>query len=90
MHTKTIAASGHDWGEPTYVWNDDYSQCTAIRICNNDVSHVETETVSSVTETTDATCTEDGVITYTANFTNEAFTGQVHTKTIAASGHDWG
>ena len=90
VHTETIAALGHDWGEPTYVWNDDYSQCTATRVCNHDASHVETETVSSVAETTDATCTENGVITYTANFTNEAFTGQVHNETIAALGHDWG
>ena len=81
-HTETVAALGHDWGEPTYSWNADYSQCTATRVCNRDASHVEEETVNSVAETTPATDTEDGYITYTATFTNEAFVTQVYVKTL--------
>ncbi len=84
VHTETVAALGHDWGEPTYAWNADYSQCTATRVCISDASHVETETVSSVAETTPASGTEDGYVTYTATFTNEAFETQVYTQTITA------
>ena len=83
VHTETVNALGHDWGEPTYAWNADYSQCTATRVCNHDATHIETETVSSVAETTPASGTEDGYITYTATFTNEVFETQVYIKTIA-------
>ena len=88
--TETVEAVGHDWGEPTYTWSNDNSQCTATRVCNRDASHVERETVSSVEETTSATCDAAGAITYTATFANEAFAQQTTTVEIPALGHDWG
>ena len=69
-----VPATGHNWGAPTYEWAADNSTVTATRVCVNDESHVETETVQT-------TQTEDGgVITYTATFENEAF--ETQTKTI--------
>lgn len=88
-----IAALGHDWGTAGYEWNADHTQLTATRVCANDESHVETETVSAASEViTPATCTEMGRTTYTsAAFENPAFTVQTVTLTdIAALGHDWG
>ena len=88
-----IPALGHDWGTAGYEWNADHTQLTATRVCANDESHVETETVSAASEvTTPATCTEMGRTTYTsAAFENPAFTVQTVTLTdIAALGHDWG
>ena len=84
---------GHDWGEPVYVWNGDHTGLTATRVCANDESHVETETVSaSAAVTLPATCTEPGETTYTsAAFTNPAFEAQAVTLTdIDPRGHDWG
>lgn len=73
----TIEASGHDWGSPTYVWSSDYSQCTATRVCQNDSSHVESETVNSTYAViTTATEEEEGLGRYTATFTNSAFVTQ--------------
>ena len=78
-----IPQYGHDWGEPTYDWADDYSTCTATRTCANDESHVETETVdASFKETTPATYDATGEGTYTATFTNEAFEEQTATVTL--------
>ena len=61
-------ALGHAWGEPTYEWaeTDDGWTCTATRVCANDESHVETETVTAAV----------GATGYTASFTNPAFTTQ--------------
>ena len=87
-----LPALGHAWGEPSYVWADDYSEVTASCVCANDESHTLSETVkTTATVTKAATCTEPGETTYTAVFENELFTKQ--TKTVAnvpATGHDWG
>ena len=79
---KTVDPLGHDWDAPTYTWADDYSTATASRVCKNDKSHVESETVKTTSKVTkEATYEEEGEITYTAVFTNKAFLSQ--TKTVA-------
>lgn len=87
-----VDENAHDWGEPTYEWSDDNSTVTAKRVCGNDASHVEEETVNTTNaETTTATCETGSVTTYTAEFTNAAFAKQ--TKDVTnndALGHDWG
>ena len=86
----TIAATGHAWGEPTYTWSPDNSSVTAIRTCQNDDSHTETETATATYEvTTPATCTEAGVGTWTAVFTNSQFTEQTKDVELTALGHDY-
>ena len=81
----------HDWGEPTYNWSEDNSLVTAKRICNTDGSHVETETVATTSEVTEASCEEKGTTTYKATFTKEDFKEQTKTvENINAVGHDWG
>ncbi len=91
--TETIPATGHSWGAPTYAWTQEGTswKCTAKRICTNDASHVETE-VGRVTGevTAPATCTGMGTTTYTATFTNEAFTTQTKdVEDVPMLGHDW-
>ncbi|MBQ3376437.1 MAG: cell wall-binding repeat-containing protein [Erysipelotrichaceae bacterium] len=90
-NTVTLAGQGHDWNEPTYSWTDDYSSVTATRTCRHDVTHVETETVNTTSAVTkQPTCTEKGETTYTAVFTNSAFTKQTKTAAnIDAIGHKW-
>ena len=69
----------HNWGEATYEWSDDYSTCTATRACTRNATHIQTETVDSVSEEiTPATCTAEGEMKYTATFTNNVF-GQTDT-----------
>ena len=81
---------GHAWGEPAFTWANDNSSVTAIRICANDGSHVETETVNTTAETKAATCEAAGHTVYTANFSNTAFTTQTKTEAIDALGHAYG
>ena len=88
-----INALGHKYGEVTYTWNqtDNGYTCTASRVCENDSSHGETETVEASREDTKApTCEEEGEEVYTAVFTNEAFETQTQTVKTGALGHRFG
>ena len=90
--TKTIPATGHDWGEPAYEWAEDNGTATASRTCGNDPSHVDSETVKTTSEVTkEPTCEEPGETTWTAAFANKAFTGQTKTEAnIPSLGHEPG
>ena len=85
-----IAALGHEYGEPTWKWSDDHKTATATFKCERGD---DTQTVDATVtpETTAATCTEAGKITYTAT---AAFNGKDYTNTkekaIKAIGHKYG
>ena len=68
----------HDWGKPTYKWSKDNCRVTAQRVCRNDHSHRETETVSTDAKVTKAATTgAKGETTYTsASFKNPSFRKQ--------------
>ena len=85
-----VTTSGHAYGEATYTWNEEHTQCTATRTCANDETHVETETVEATVETVESTCGAAGNTTYTATFTNEAFAAQTHTETLEIKTHTFG
>ena len=84
VQTKDVAIPGnHNWGEPTYVWSENYSSCTATRVCEVDSTHVETETVNSTYKVeTEATTEQEGKGVYTATFTNEDFEEQTKDVTL--------
>ena len=78
-------ALNHSYGTSTYTWNG--NQCTAKRVCKNDITHVESETVTGTYEKdTDATCTTPEKGHYVATFSNNAFT----TQTTATNSVDKG
>ena len=87
----TIKALGHDWDEPAYTWAEDNSTVTAKRECKRKTgsSCIETESVETTSETTEATCTKNGKTTYSATFENGAFSVEPKEVTIKALGHDW-
>ena len=92
-YTEEIAAAGHKWDTVKYTWTQTSSgyTCTAARVCKNDSSHKETETVTaSYAVTTKPTCTAKGKGTYTATFKNTAFAKQTKSIDIAAAGHRFG
>ena len=90
--TVEIPATDHDWAEPTYEWSADHSTLTGKVVCENDSNHVHTETVNSTAVTENATCTEKGKVTYTAEFGENkyGFTTQTAVVENAVLGHDWG
>ena len=88
--TETLAALEHNYGEPSYDWNE--TSCTAERICARDSSHKETETVTAaVMVTQNKDCVSDELSTYKASFQNTAFAEQTKKDVVTANklGHDF-
>ena len=69
---------GHTYGDARFDWAEDYSACSATRVCGRDESHVWQVdcTVTHVSE--GASCTAPGSITYTAtaDFYGETYTDE--------------
>lgn len=87
-----LPAIGHDYQEPTYEWSDDFKSCTAKFVCKNDETHVKEVECTVVPETTDATCTTDGKVVYTATckFNGKDYTcPETKEATIKATGHTY-
>ena len=86
----TAECNSHD-SVVQYTWAEDNSTCTAsysaCTICGTVPSDPETVTTTSVDT---ATCTEDGKITFTAKFENEAFEPQTKEIESEAKGHVYG
>ena len=71
------AATGHTAGEATYVWSDDNTTCTATIACTECGEVIATETVNTTSVVTvEPTEEAPGTRTFTATFTNAAFTEQ--------------
>lgn len=80
----------HTYGNPTFTWNEDYSECIAIFKCtSNDDTQTKNCTVTK--STVDATCTKDGKTTYTAavEFNGNSYT-DTKEKTLTKLGHEFG
>ena len=92
--TITLSATGHDWGETEYIWAETTTgyNCTAKRVCKNDDTHVEAETVTADYSVKEApTCLEPGLGKAVATFAADwATAGSTKDVTLAALGHDFG
>lgn len=89
--SETPLEHQHDWNAPTYRWSENYSSCTAERVCQSNSEHKETETADSTyTLVNEPTCDSNGLGKYTAAFANSAFSTQTHDVVFDATGHDWG
>ena len=75
--TKSIPTNGkHIYGEPSYTWNEDNTECIATEICSL-CQYEDTESVKAQETTlTPATCSQEGKVHYTALFTNDNFVTQ--------------
>ena len=92
----TIPALGHKWAFVDFTWTETADGFTAVANykCENDETHTQTVNATVSSETTDATCTENGKTVFTATVTaDKSLDGTAHTDTkeemIPATGHDW-
>ena len=89
-HEVELAALGHKYGEPTWKWNDDHTEATAVFACERGDDTQEVK--ATITEkTTAATCEADGKTVYTAkvSFNGKDYT-ETYTETLKALGHKYG
>ncbi len=78
QRSVSVEGLGHAWETPTYSWSDDYSTCTASKMCSRDASHEITETAYSNAQMISApTLYETGYMRYEASFTDPSFETQV-------------
>lgn len=86
-HALLKAATGHDYGDPEFIFSNNHTEATAKFICENcQEEQIRNATVTS--KTTNPTCMQDGKTVYTASV---EFNGQKYTdteeETIPATGH---
>ena len=89
----TLPATGHDWGTAEYTWTptEDGYNCTAKRVCKNDSTHVETETVTAAYAViTEPTCLTAGLGRYQASFEADWAEDASKDVPLSALDHDWG
>lgn len=92
-----IKATGHDYEKPVFNWteNEDgsWTATEATRTCKNDKNHVQTATKVEVNaETSEATCTKGGKVTYIASATfegEEKLLTDSKNSTVVALGHEY-
>ena len=88
--TVTIEPKGHKYGEPAFEWAEDHTAATAKFVCSKceDVQTVEATVVEYRAE---PSCTEKGLLRYTAT---AEFEGTTYTDTVSfeleAKGHSYG
>lgn len=89
---NVVVPAGHKWSEVTYEWAEDNLSCTASRVCLNDSSHRESETVGATYSVSyPADCEGSGLGVYTTNeFTNPVFEVQTKEVLIAPINHNYG
>ncbi len=92
-HDIYMAPLGHQWGEPQYDWDDEYTRCTAHIECLRNASHNESvEAIVLPPVEKEPTCTKKG-----GKFVNAVFftsNPQIHSQqhyfeTIESTGHLW-
>jgi lactocepin len=78
--TLTVTGLGHDWGEPTWEWAEDYATATATFVCSRCGETVTLD--AEVTSETD----ELGNTTYTATVTGPDDKQYTDTQVVEATG----
>ena len=73
--TWSVPATGHNYSDVIYSWNEDYTVCVASRYCLNDESHVEEEVAEQYDRQVIYEPTEqaEGKMLVTAYFNNPDF-----------------
>lgn len=84
-----IPATGHDWGEAEWSWNEDGTAAAVRFTCKNDGEHIGEPAVDMSHRTTPAGCTRGGEVVYTAKaaFENVPYTDS-RTTVLDALGHE--
>lgn len=80
-----IDETKHAYGDPIYVWSDDFGKCTGKIVCAHNAAHEITEE-GFVVKPGDPRTKGKGQITYTARFykENSPFAEQTHTENYSA------
>lgn len=76
IRTKTLAKTDHNYGEPEWMWAEDFSTASAVFTCTVCGTSKSEEGVVTKTDTPGTSCGQSGEVTFTAQVT---FNGQTYT-----------
>ena len=97
--SEPAAPLGHDWAFIDFVWNGDdysgYTEAAAYYVCRHDENHTQTVAAKITEESTEPTCADMGMTSYTAVVAaadspdGEEHSAKADAKYIEPLGHDW-
>ena len=89
---ENIPALGHQYGEPEWKWSEDGESCQAEFTCSRCKNTQSVTAEMSEKVTSEATCTQKGTTTYTAEavFAGKTYTDTKELENIPALGHQYG
>jgi len=88
----TISALGHTYNvnNTKHTWSSDLKTCTAENICTRcGVNKIKLTVNTTLTRNKEATCTEQGNYTYSANFNNSNLLNATKSFSPTATGHNF-
>lgn len=90
--SEKIETHQHSFLEATYEWSNDLSLVKAKRICKDDHSHIEEETVNTTSSIIkEGNCLEEGIKRFVSDsFKNPAFKIQTKDISIGLGSHSFG
>lgn len=89
-YVKNGAEHSHSYKTPEYKWSDDHAQCTAMTTCVRCGAPLSETAIVSVKTVSEPTCTQNGVIQYSAVFSDPVFSPQTAASyTASLGGHTW-
>lgn len=86
-YSSSEKESEDDYYPPAYLWSEDNSTCTAVRVSKSDEAKKESETVNATYEIVKPASRSKGLGRYTAKFVNPAFKTQYKDVDIAPCFH---
>ena len=90
IYGEVSSAACEDNVKVYYRWGNNYSTCTATAMCELCNKTLSAQTVDTTSEMlSEATCTENGKVKYTAIFKNELSETKTTEILIKAEGHTW-
>ena len=83
----TTTTETHDY-TISYIWDLDSEKCKALAECKSCGDDISEEVKASKVITKEATCIQDGIITYTATFNNSLFEMQTKEVNVGKGNHN--
>lgn len=89
IEEEEIQKTPHEYGEPIFVWAQDYNTCRVKYLCKNNDSHIieyDADVTSTVKQP--ATCSTKGTTLYTARYGDIFETKEIQNIEIDKSNHE--
>ncbi len=89
IYNVELSPKGHKWSNAEFSYSDDNTTCTAVRVCENDNSHTDTQAAAGQCRVIKrVNCEQDGIEEYTYTFKDSSIPAQRRIITVPKD-HCW-